>query len=94
MVQHSRKLSVVDFDGGRTMLVNGLRLSEANSADLWVGENDRWDILIQKFGGGKMRWAKDAITEVTSSGNCYCKTVSYVTGLKCSQMQSNGATNA
>ncbi|PMB66771.1 Elongation factor 1-gamma 1 [Beauveria bassiana] len=68
-VVHGREARLVDLDIVLAVLFNGLRLAEANAADLGVGKDDRGDVVVVELGGGELLAAKQAVREFAASGN-------------------------
>ena len=44
--QQVRELRVVDLDILFAEFLDGLGLGETDCTDLWVGEDDRWDVFV------------------------------------------------
>jgi hypothetical protein len=60
---------VVDLDLVVAVAVAGFRLGETDRANLGVGEDDGWDVLVGELGGLQLRRAKDAVAELATRCN-------------------------
>ena len=68
--EHGGELGVVDLDLVIAVVLAGLGLSETDTANLRVREDDRRDVLVRKLGGLKFRRTEEAAAKLAASSNC------------------------